>query len=141
MVADSSSDQSQVIQASEILAKIERGEPVACLNKTIEGDLTFRELSLCTKNCGFVVDRQRGFTLIALLIAIVIIAEFMSILMPALGYVRQQARAGACRSNLHQLCTVMNLYALDHEDRTMPFSHQPGEAAIVPGLTRKSGGV
>jgi prepilin-type N-terminal cleavage/methylation domain-containing protein/prepilin-type processing-associated H-X9-DG protein len=68
-----------------------------------------------------------GFTLIELLVVIAIIALLMAILMPALGYVRKQARSSACQSNLRQLCLGMNLYALDHEDRTMPFSHQPGE--------------
>ena len=71
--------------------------------------------------------RQQGFTLIELLVVISIIAVLMAVLMPALGYVRKQARSGACQSNLRQMCLAMNLYALDHDDRTMPFSHEPGE--------------
>jgi len=72
------------------------------------------------------MDRQKGFTLIELLVVIAIIAVLMAIMLPALGYVRKQARASACQSNLRQLCLAMNLYALDHEDRTMPFSHDAG---------------
>jgi len=72
------------------------------------------------------MDKNKGFTLIELLVVIAIIAVLMAILMPALNYVRKQARANACQSNMRQLCLAMNLYALDHEDRTMPFSHEPG---------------
>ncbi len=73
------------------------------------------------------MGKQKGFTLIELLVVIAIIAMLMAILMPALSYVRKQARSSACQSNQRQLSLAMNLYALDHEDKTMPFSHQPGE--------------
>ncbi len=72
------------------------------------------------------MDEKKGFTLIELLVVIAIISVLMAIMMPALSYIRKQARAGACQSNMRQLCLAMNLYALDHEDRTMPFSHEPG---------------
>ena len=83
---------------------------------------------------------RRGFTLIELLVVIAIIAILMALLLPALGYVRKQARAGACQSNQRQLCLAMNLYALDHEDRTMPFSHLKGEYwfhQLAPYLSAK----
>ena len=73
------------------------------------------------------MDKPRGFTLIELLVVIAIIAVLMAILMPALSYVRKQARASACQSNLRQMAIAMNLYTLDYDDRTMPFSHNPGE--------------
>ena len=72
------------------------------------------------------MNERRAFTLIELLVVIAIIALLMAVLMPALNYVRKQARASACQSNLRQLCLAMNLYTLDHEDKTMPFSHQAG---------------
>ena len=84
--------------------------------------------------------RQDGFTLIELLVVIAIIAILMAVLMPALGYVRKQARSGACQSNLRQMCLAMNLYALDHQDRTMPFSHQAGQYwfhQLAPYLSAK----
>jgi len=81
-----------------------------------------------------------GFTLIELLVVIAIIALLIAILMPALSYVRKQARSSACQSNLRQLCLGMNLYTLDHDDRTMPFSHQPGKYwfhQLAPYLSAK----
>ncbi len=75
---------------------------------------------------GAIMDKKRAFTLIELLVVIAIIALLLAILMPALAYVRKQACSSGCQSNLRQLCLAMNLYVLDHEDRTMPFSHQPG---------------
>ncbi len=71
--------------------------------------------------------RRQGFTLIELLVVIAIIAVLMGILLPALSYVRKQARSSACQSNLRQLCLAMNLYAQDYDDRTMPFSHTAGQ--------------
>ncbi len=70
---------------------------------------------------------RHGFTLIELLVVIAVIAVLMGVLLPTLGRVRKQARGSACQSNLRQLCLAMNLYTLDHDDRTMPFSHQAGE--------------
>lgn len=76
--------------------------------------------------------------MIELLVVIAIMAILMAILMPALSYVRKQARSSACQSNTRQLCLAMNLYALDHDDRTMPFSHQPGESGY-PGYPHAEG--
>ena len=86
------------------------------------------------------MDKHRAFTLIELLVVIAIIALLMAILMPALSYVRKQARSSVCQSNLRQLCLAMNLYALDHDDRTMPFSHEPGRYwfhQLAPYLSAK----
>ena len=50
MVPDNSSDQSPAIQASVILAKIERGEDVKYDGVIVEGDLDISGLDLPTRN-------------------------------------------------------------------------------------------
>ena len=61
------------------------------------------------------MSKLRGFTLIELLVVIAIIALLMAILMPALGRVRNQAKATACQANLHQWGLVWSAYANDHD--------------------------
>jgi len=58
--------------------------------------------------------RRSGFTLIELLVVIAIIALLMSILMPALGRVRYQARGVACRANLRQWGLMFSMYTSDN---------------------------
>ena len=84
--------------------------------------------------------QTRAFTLIELLVVIAIIAVLMGILMPALTAVRKQAASMACQSNIKQMALAMNLYTLDNEGKTMPFSHTPGEYwfhQLAPFLSAK----
>ncbi|HUW19266.1 MAG TPA: type II secretion system protein [Sedimentisphaerales bacterium] len=62
--------------------------------------------------------KQKGFTLIELLVVIAIIALLMSILVPALSRVKQQAKAAVCRSNLHQWGIAWHMFLDDREGRT-----------------------
>ena len=57
---------------------------------------------------------REGFTLIELLVVIAIIALLMSILMPSLVRVRQNAKATICIMNLKTWCTLVGIYTNDN---------------------------
>ncbi|MCU0913741.1 MAG: type II secretion system GspH family protein [Planctomycetes bacterium] len=61
--------------------------------------------------------RSRGFTLIELLVVIAIIALLMSILMPALARVKNQARTIGCRANLRQWNFYFSMYTEDYNGK------------------------
>lgn len=61
--------------------------------------------------------KRRGFTLIELLVVIAIIAVLMSILMPALGRVRKQARAVVCQANLKHWGLIFRMYTDSYDGR------------------------
>ena len=69
------------------------------------------------KKKGFtlIMRKKKGFTLVELLVVIAIIALLMSILMPALGRARQQAKEVICKSNLKQWGNVFSMYTNDHD--------------------------
>jgi prepilin-type processing-associated H-X9-DG protein/prepilin-type N-terminal cleavage/methylation domain-containing protein len=58
-----------------------------------------------------VVHRQKGFTLVEILVVIGIITLLMGILMPALQRVRKQAKAVVCQNNLRQIGMGAGFYA------------------------------
>jgi len=70
---------------------------------------------------------RRAFTLVELLVVVAIIGLLLSIIMPAMARVREQAEFVACRSNLKQIGTAAFTYAHDY-DGAIPFG--PGQSAI-----------
>ena len=58
---------------------------------------------------------ENGFTLVELLVVIAIIALLMSILMPALAKVKNQAKTAACAAHLHQMGTAALMYTHDND--------------------------
>ena len=57
---------------------------------------------------------HRGFTLIELLVVIAIIALLLSIIVPALRRVKDQARLVVCSNNMHQLVMGVMAYSTDN---------------------------
>ncbi|MBN2211809.1 MAG: prepilin-type N-terminal cleavage/methylation domain-containing protein, partial [Sedimentisphaerales bacterium] len=54
--------------------------------------------------------RKSGFTLIELLVVVSIIALLVSILLPALGQAREQAKRAVDASQLHTIGISLNMY-------------------------------
>ena len=61
--------------------------------------------------------RLRAFTLIELLVVVSIIALLVSILLPALGRARDQARSGVCKVNLRSMGQAEQFYAESHNGK------------------------
>jgi prepilin-type N-terminal cleavage/methylation domain-containing protein len=86
------------------------------------------------------MGRRRGFTLIELLVVIAIIGLLMSILMPALSRVRQQARATACVANLKQWGLMFSLYCQDNDGYFFSGEVQGTRGTVmatIDGVTRQ----
>ncbi|MCX6927069.1 MAG: prepilin-type N-terminal cleavage/methylation domain-containing protein [Verrucomicrobia bacterium] len=64
-----------------------------------------------------------GFTLIELLVVIAVIGILAALLVPALHRAKAAALSAACRSNLHQMGTALNVYLSDYSG-CYPFDYQ-----------------
>jgi len=71
------------------------------------------------------MQKQKGFTLIELLVVIAIIALLLSILMPALRKVKEQAARQACGSRIRQQVLGLNIFAGDNDSK-LPLPNTSG---------------
>lgn len=78
----------------------------------------------------FTSRSRPGFTLVELLVVIGIIAILMSLLLPTLGRVKEQANRTACASNLRQLGIMVQLYATQHRDY-VPLGYWNGQKQVT----------
>ena len=82
-------------------------------------------------------NKKKGFTLIELLVVIAIIALLLSILLPALKKVKEQAKAIICKNNGKQQYLAMKMYLTDNNS-VFPLSYKylvnaVDPATVIPG--------
>ena len=79
--------------------------------------------------------RERGFTLVELLVVIGIIALLISILLPALSKARAAANTVACAANIRSVCQAMYAYAAEYKGSIAGGPNTSGAFLLDPNGT------
>jgi prepilin-type N-terminal cleavage/methylation domain-containing protein/prepilin-type processing-associated H-X9-DG protein len=72
----------------------------------------------------------RAFTLVELLVVLAIIAMLASLLLPALGRAKEEARATVCLGNLHQIGIALQVYVSENNNK-MPVMRDVSTVAAI----------
>ncbi len=77
--------------------------------------------------------QARAFTLVELLVVIGIIALLVGILLPSLSKAREAAKRTQCLSNMHQIDTLLVLYAAQNKDQVPIGFSGSGNGGVAEG--------
>ena len=61
-------------------------------------------------------ERDRGFTILELLITVSILSALAALLLPSLARAKERARRIYCQNNLRQITLALKIFAQDHDD-------------------------
>jgi type II secretion system protein G len=75
--------------------------------------------------------RERGFTLVEIMIVVLIIGILLAIAVPSFMNARERSRANACRANLRQIQAAKEQWAMANNQGP---TATPGWADLVPRL-------
>jgi prepilin-type N-terminal cleavage/methylation domain-containing protein len=70
--------------------------------------------------------RNKGFTLVEMLVVITILVVLAGLLFVAYGAARERSRRGVCAGNLHQIGAAGAMYAEDHDGLFPPYTNKYG---------------
>jgi general secretion pathway protein G len=80
------------------------------------------------------MEKQRGFTLIEMMIVVAIIAILVSIVVPNFIRARAQAQTAACEANLKEIATAIELYQTDNDQYPASGTVDGTNTALQPYL-------
>lgn len=87
------------------------------------------------------MNLRKGFTLIELLVVIVIVAVLASFAMSAVARSRVSTMQAQCSSNMRQIGSAMNFYAVDHDNEFPQSAHTDEQESWVYTLAPYVGNV